>query len=186
MSIYRFASDVLFSLLLPKETSLIAVLSTLLLFCLCAVAPLSCIQADETSISIIIPRAYHAGLIGSSGKYAIRLEEKYGVKITFPKNDREGSDQKPDEVLIRGGKKGVASAKAELMEAADYEKETGQSLTFTIPSRAVARVLGKAGSQINEIKEETDAQIDVEKADSSTPTTNITYVTDVSSRFIVV
>ena len=130
--------------------------------------------ADETSISVTIPRKFHSGLIGSSGKYAIRLEEKYGVKITFPKADREGSDQKPDEVLIRGGKKGVAAAKQELVEAADYEKETGQTITFTIPSRAVARVLGKAGSQINEIKEETDTQIDVDKADSSTPTTSIT------------
>lgn len=59
-------------------------------------------------------------------------------------------------------------------QAAEYEKETGQTITFTIPSRAVARVLGKAGSQINEIKEETDTQIDVDKADSSTPTTSIT------------
>ncbi|KAL7415309.1 hypothetical protein BDY24DRAFT_382512 [Mrakia frigida] len=130
--------------------------------------------ADETSISVTIPKKFHSGLIGSSGKYAIRLEEKYGVKITFPKADREGSDQKPDEVLIRGGKKGVASAKAELLEAAEYEKETGQTVSFTIPSRAVARVLGKAGSQITEIKEDTETQIDVEKADSSTPTTTIT------------
>lgn len=134
-------------------------------------------QADETSISVIISRKFHASLIGSSGKYAIRLEEKYGVKITFPR-DKEGSssDQKSDEVLIRGGKKGVASAKAELLEAVEYEKETGQSLTFTIPSRSVAKVLGRAGSQINEIKEETDAQIDVDKANSSSSETTITYV----------
>lgn len=130
--------------------------------------------ADETTISLTIPRKFHSGLIGSSGKYAIRLEERHGVKITFPKADRENSDQKPDEVIIRGGKKGVAAAKAELTEAAEYEKETGQTLTFTIPSRAVARVLGKAGSQITEIKEETGTQIDVDKADSSSPTTSIT------------
>ncbi|CDZ98263.1 Vigilin [Phaffia rhodozyma] len=130
--------------------------------------------ADETTISVVIPRKYHASLIGSSGKYAIRLEEKYGVKITFPR-DKE-SDQKSDEVLLRGGKKGVASAKAELLEAVEYEKETGQSLTFTIPSRAVAKVLGKAGSQINEIKEETDAQIDVEKAEGGAKETTITVL----------
>jgi hypothetical protein len=127
--------------------------------------------ADETTLTLVIPKKFHPALIGSSGKYAIRLEEKYAVKITFP---RENSDQKPDEVLVRGGKKGVASAKAELLEAVEYEKETGQTATFSIPSRAVAKVLGKAGSQINQIKAETDAIIDIDKADASTPTTNIT------------
>lgn len=127
--------------------------------------------ADETTVSIVIPKKFHPSLIGSSGKYAIRLEEKYAVKITFP---RDGTDQKSDEVIVRGGKKGVASAKAELLEAVEYEKETGQTISFAIPSRAVAKVLGKGGVQINQIKTETDAQIDVDKADSSTPTTTIT------------
>lgn len=69
---------------------------------------------------VIIKRALHPALIGSSGKYAIRLEEKYAVKITFPRDAKDGeeskSNQKPDEVIIRGGKKGVAGAKAELVE----------------------------------------------------------------------
>lgn len=66
----------------------------------------------------------------ANGKYVIRLEEKHSVKITFPRetrdNDDTGSDEakfarpreslKPDEVLLKGGKKGVASAKAEIME----------------------------------------------------------------------
>lgn len=75
-----------------------------------------------------IPRQYHSGLIGSSGKYVIRLEEKYGVKITFAREPTEDAQDtngtgprarenlKADEVLIKGGKKGVASAKTELLE----------------------------------------------------------------------
>jgi len=49
------------------------------------------------------------------------MEERYGVKITFPRhssdNEGRGREQlKPNEVLVKGGKKGVADAKAELLE----------------------------------------------------------------------
>jgi predicted PilT family ATPase len=79
--------------------------------------------ADETSEILKIPNQYHSSLIGQSGKYAIRLEDKYAVKITFPRQGAENGENKTreplkqDEVLIKGGKKGVAGAKAELLEA---------------------------------------------------------------------
>lgn len=73
-----------------------------------------------------IPSQYHSSLIGQNGKYAIRLEEKYSVKITFPRQSAENGEGKtreqlkPDEVLIKGGKKGVAAAKSELMDASPF------------------------------------------------------------------
>ncbi|QRV79572.1 Vigilin 1 [Ceratobasidium sp. AG-Ba] len=130
--------------------------------------------ADETTEIIKIPHSYHSGLIGSAGKYVNRLEEKYGVKINFGDGDesrsgrnREAASLKPDEVMIKGGKKGVSQAKSELVEAFEYEKENNQTVEFTVPSRAVARILGKGGVQITEIKDETGTQIDVEKSDST-------------------
>jgi predicted PilT family ATPase len=85
--------------------------------------------ADEVFETIKIPNQYHSALIGQGGKYAIRLEEKYGVKITFPRQGENGEGRtretlKPDEVLIKGGKKGVSQTKAELLEA---------SILFTSP-----------------------------------------------------
>ena len=82
--------------------------------------------ADETSEVLKIPHQYHSSLIGQSGKYVIRLEDKYGVKITFPREssaDGEGKTRevlKADEVLVKGGRKGVAGAKQELMEVSRY------------------------------------------------------------------
>lgn len=79
-------------------------------------------QADETSEILKIPHQFHSSLIGQSGKYVIRLEEKYAVKITFPRESQENGEGKTreslktDEVLIKGGRKGVASAKSELLE----------------------------------------------------------------------
>ncbi|KAJ3513316.1 hypothetical protein NLJ89_g3016 [Agrocybe chaxingu] len=125
--------------------------------------------ADETSEILKIPAQYHSSLIGQSGKYAIRLEDKYAVKITFPRQSSEGGEGKtreqlkPDEVLIKGGKKGVAGAKSELLEAVEFEKESNNVLKFNVPTRAVARILGRGGASINEIKDDTGAQIDVDK-----------------------
>jgi predicted PilT family ATPase len=78
-------------------------------------------MADETFETIKVPVQYHSALIGQGGKYATRLEEKYGVKITFPRHGESGEGRtreplKNDEVLIKGGKKGVAQAKAELLD----------------------------------------------------------------------
>ncbi|KIK09901.1 hypothetical protein K443DRAFT_671215 [Laccaria amethystina LaAM-08-1] len=136
--------------------------------------------ADEISEILKIPAQYHSSLIGQSGKYAIRLEEKYSVKITFPRQsaDFEGKTReqlKSDEVLVKGGKKGVAGAKSELLEAVEFEKESNNVLKFTVPTRSVARILGRGGASINEIKDETDAQIDIDKSpEDGGNTTNVT------------
>ncbi|KAF8441452.1 hypothetical protein L210DRAFT_1055834 [Boletus edulis BED1] len=136
--------------------------------------------ADETSETLRIPPQFHASLIGHGGKYAIRLEEKYGVKITFPRGSPENGETrtreplKPDEVFVKGGKRGVAGAKSELLEALEFEKESNNLLKFTVPTRAVARILGKGGASINEIKDDTGAQIDIDKAmDDNSTVTNI-------------
>ncbi|KAJ7163606.1 hypothetical protein C8R43DRAFT_1171840 [Mycena crocata] len=136
--------------------------------------------ADETSEVLKIPSQYHSSLIGQSGKYAIRLEDKYSVKITFPRQSAENGEGKTrevlkaDEVLVKGGKKGVAGAKSELLEAVEFEKESNNVLKFTVPNRAVARILGRGGASINEIKDATEAQIDVDKASDDAALTNIT------------
>ena len=132
-------------------------------------------QADETSEILKIPNQYHSSLIGQGGKYVIRLEEKYNVKITFPREsaDGEGKTREPlkaDEVFVKGGKKGVAAAKAELVDAFEFEKESNNVIKFTVPTRCIPRILGRGGASINEIKDETQSQIDVEKGTDDTTT----------------
>ncbi|TXT10874.1 hypothetical protein VHUM_02379 [Vanrija humicola] len=124
---------------------------------------------DETTEVVKIKREIQPALIGSGGKYAIRLEEKYGVKLSFPrdnkdKDSKDAKDAKSDEVTIRGGKKGVAAAKAELLEAAAFE----------VPSKAVAMIVGKQGATINGIKDDTGAQIDIDKSAGKDDKTTIT------------
>lgn len=60
-------------------------------------------------------------------------------------------------------------------QAVEFEKESNNTLKFTVPTRAVARILGKGGASIIEIKDTTDAQIDIDKpSDDSAVTTNVT------------
>jgi predicted PilT family ATPase len=81
--------------------------------------------ADQVTISLKVPKEFHRFLIGPSGRYVKKLEDKYNVFIKFPKSNR-GDDSpagNPDEITVRGGKKDAASAKEELMELYEYEKE---------------------------------------------------------------
>ncbi|OWZ35904.1 hypothetical protein C349_05122 [Cryptococcus neoformans var. grubii Br795] len=130
---------------------------------------------DETTEVLSIKRAIQPALIGAGGKYAIRLEEKYGVKLSFPRDSKDKeSGANPDQVTIRGGRKGVAAVKAELLEAAAFETESRQEATFKVPSKAVAQIVGKGGATINAIKNDTGAQIDIEREGGEDKQTTIT------------
>lgn len=54
----------------------------------------------------------------------------------------------------------------------EFEKESNNSITFTVPTKSIPRILGRAGASINDIKAESGAQIDVVK--STEETTQIT------------
>lgn len=47
-------------------------------------------------------------------------------------------------------------------------------MKFTVPTRSVARILGRGGASINEIKDDTGAQIDVDKGTDDGVVTHIT------------
>lgn len=77
--------------------------------------------ADQVTLTINVPKAYHRYLIGPNGRYVRKLEDKYNVFVKFP---RSGSSEKEEEAItIRGRKKDTASAKDELLELYEYEKE---------------------------------------------------------------
>ncbi|GAO47518.1 hypothetical protein G7K_1723-t1 [Saitoella complicata NRRL Y-17804] len=126
---------------------------------------------DETIYRLAIPFKYHRALIGQAGKFVKRLEEKYTVRINFPRdNDEEGEQQftdrpaSKDEIVVKGGKKTAGQARDELMELYEYEKEHGFTETVNVPARAISRIVGREGAKINELKDETDTRIDIDHA----------------------
>lgn len=112
--------------------------------------------ADETLVRLRIESQYHRRMIGPSGVYINRLQDKYDVKIRFPTVDNVTSTfadapKNKDEVTIKGPSRGVAKAEEELKELYQFEKENGFKETIKIPTKAIARVIGKSGETINDI-----------------------------------
>lgn len=137
--------------------------------------------ADETTTTIKIPAHLHASMIGQGGKYVSRLQDTYAVRINFPRdaaaangeNGRARTEQKPDEVIIKGGKKGVEQAKQELVELLAYEQENNNVAEVPVSSKAIPRILGKAGANVNQLREDTGAQVDVDRDDDDKDVTTI-------------
>ena len=61
-----------------------------------------------------------------------------------------------------------------IFQAVEFEKESNNVVKFTVPTKSVARILGRGVSNINEIKDETGAQIDVDKFNEDPQITTIT------------
>ncbi|WFC95639.1 hypothetical protein MBRA1_002291 [Malassezia brasiliensis] len=117
--------------------------------------------ADEQTAIVEVPAALVGVVIGPGGKYVSRLQDKYDVHIHFPAE--RGRDA--GHVSVRGSKKGVAGARAEILELVAYEQETSHTDTLHVPPAAVPRVLGRAGATINQLRLDTGAQIDLERKD---------------------
>ncbi|KAG5462489.1 MAG: hypothetical protein BJ554DRAFT_4920, partial [Olpidium bornovanus] len=118
-------------------------------------------------------------------RYVLRLQEKYGVFVRFPKaSNREAGDtaerdenEDADTVIVKGGKKGVQAAKQELLELMEYEVNSNSLFAatsanfsspksfnveeFTIPARHLPHVVGRSGAKVTEIKDEFDVRVDL-------------------------
>ncbi|ORZ35032.1 hypothetical protein BCR44DRAFT_53717 [Catenaria anguillulae PL171] len=114
--------------------------------------------ADFTNSVVKVPNEYHGKIIGEKGKYVKRLEEKYAVRIDFP---RSGSNEDQNAIAVRGGRKGVKEAVAEIVELYEYEKANNYSETLSIPAFVVSTLVGKGGARITQLKQLTGAKIDL-------------------------
>lgn len=135
--------------------------------------------ADEASHTLKIEPKYHSELIGSAGGQINRLQTRYKVLIFFPrssKNTREddgaadaASDaggkprrqQAPDEVIIRGPKKGADEAREEILTLYQYLKDHSFSATLSMQSKQIPTLIGKGGSALDALRQETGARITI-------------------------
>ncbi|ODQ64417.1 hypothetical protein NADFUDRAFT_83891 [Nadsonia fulvescens var. elongata DSM 6958] len=127
--------------------------------------------ADIVVLRLSIPSEYHAMLIGSGGKLVKRLEDKYKVRINFFASNGKGNNgssdiftdrpKTKDEVVVVGPSKGATKSKEELMDLFAYEKDNNQTKTLVVPIKSLARIIGKGGELINEIKDNSNTRIDI-------------------------
>lgn len=134
--------------------------------------------ADEVTHVLKIEPKFHRELIGAQGSTINRLQTRYNVLIFFPRVAKSGHDdesvtdagseagkgrrhQAPDEVTIRGPKKGADEAREELMTLYLYLKDNAHTATITVQQKQVPYLIGQGGSAMDALRQQTGAKIDI-------------------------
>ncbi|PHH80063.1 hypothetical protein CDD82_1995 [Ophiocordyceps australis] len=131
--------------------------------------------ADETTHVLKVDPKYHRELIGSQGSQINRLQTRYKVLIFFPRSSKASDEQSstasevrskhhqqaPDEVVIRGPKKGADEARDELFSLHRYLEEHSATATVPVQQKQVGSLIGQGGAALDELRQITGARIDV-------------------------
>jgi polyribonucleotide nucleotidyltransferase len=137
--------------------------------------------ADETTHVLKIDPNFHRELIGPQGSQINRLQTRYKVHIFFPrsakanaKDDDSNADaaseaggksrrsqQAPDEVIIRGPKKGADEARDEILSLLLYLKDNSFTSTISVQQKQLPSLIGSGGSGMEQLRQQTGAKIDI-------------------------
>ena len=142
--------------------------------------------ADEATYVLKIEPQFHGELIGAQGTQINRLQTRYNVQIHFPrsarpvKDDQSNADaasetgrrggrpqQEPDEVIVKGPKKGADGARDELLSLLQYRKDNSHTATVSVQQSQVPSLIGQRGSGMDELRTLTGAKITVPNARDS-------------------
>ena len=149
--------------------------------------------ADEATYTLKVDPKYHRELIGAGGAQTNRLQTRYKVQIHFPRSakplkddqsnidaaseaGRRGGrrDQEPDEVVVKGPKKGADEARDEILSLLQYLKDNSNVATVSVQGSQIPSLIGQRGTGMDEIRQSSGARIDIPNArDSSDPTARV-------------
>ncbi|KAL8417933.1 hypothetical protein RB594_001519 [Gaeumannomyces avenae] len=136
--------------------------------------------ADEMTHVLKIDPKFHRELIGTQGSQINRLQTRYKVLIFFPRSAKPAKDdddsaadatsdagakqrrqQAPDEVLIRGPKKGADEARDEILSLVQYSRDHSYTATVPVQQKQLPHFIGSGGSVMDALRTETGAKIDI-------------------------
>lgn len=131
---------------------------------------------DEAEYHLNIPAQYHRDLIGPQGTQVNRLQERYGVRVNFPRSNKPSDDgaseavdtpagkrnnELPHEVIIKGPSRGADACREELLSLLQYVKDNSFSATVSVAQSQLPSLIGAGGKEMELLRLETGAQIDV-------------------------
>ncbi|KAF2463809.1 RNA binding effector protein-like protein Scp160 [Lindgomyces ingoldianus] len=132
---------------------------------------------DEATHTLKIKSQYHRDLIGAKGSQVNRLQDRYNVRINFPRTTNHANDddaateggasqknfrsQGPDEVVIRGPRKGADEARDELLNLLQWTIDNSYSDTVSVAQSQVPSLIGSGGREMENLRLATGCQIDV-------------------------
>ena len=142
-------------------------------------------QEDEATHTLKIRNQFHRDLVGKDGNQVKRLQERYHVRVMFPRinavpspenqsladGENEAaaipksrrSVQAPDEVVIRGPRRGADEAREELLSLYQYIQDNSHTSTISVSKDFVPGLIGQGGRDITNLRMTTGAQVDVPK-----------------------
>jgi polyribonucleotide nucleotidyltransferase len=139
---------------------------------------------DEATHTLKIKPQYHRDLIGAKGSQVNRLQDRYNVRINFPRSNHNDDDaaadggasqrnfrnQAADEVTIRGPRRGADEARDELLNLLQWTTDNSHTDVVSVAQNQVPQLIGTGGREMENLRLSTGCQIDVpgaRDADSS-------------------
>ncbi|KAL8675110.1 MAG: hypothetical protein Q9168_000481 [Polycauliona sp. 1 TL-2023] len=136
---------------------------------------------DETLHVLKIQPQYHRDMIGAKGAQVHRLQDRYNVRVQFPRTAANTSDdrsiadgaseaggvrvhrpnQAPDEVIIRGPKRGADEARDELLNLLQWTIDNSHTSIVSVAQSQLPSLIGQGGREMESARLATGAQIDV-------------------------
>ena len=132
---------------------------------------------DEVTHVVKVKPQYHGDLIGSKGTQVRRLQDRYNVRINFPKalnedttdlvNENGGISHRgsrssaADEVTVRGSKRGADEAREELLNLLQWTIDNSHTATISIAQEHLPYLIGHGGREMDKLRVATGAQVDV-------------------------
>ncbi|KAG9242797.1 RNA binding effector protein [Calycina marina] len=136
--------------------------------------------ADEATHTVLIDSKFHREVIGQGGVTINKLQKKHNVQIHFPrqarpvKDDQSNGDavsdaekkssrrdQAPNEVIIKGPKKGADAAREEILDLIQYLKDNDHTATVSVQQAQLPSLIGSGGKYMDELRATTGARIDI-------------------------
>ena len=136
---------------------------------------------DEATLVIKIDPKYHGMLVGRNGETLQKIQRKVNdeVRIDFPRtskgrddasdaaSDVGGSRQANDEVRIRGPRAKAEKVRDELLDLRQYYEDNSHSASVTVAQAQLPSLIGKKGSEMEKLRQDTGAQIEVPSRDDN-------------------
>jgi phosphate starvation-inducible protein PhoH len=132
---------------------------------------------DETTHVIKVKPQFHRDLIGQKGTQVNRLQDRYNVRVNFPRNTPAGDDDKSeigsvrnvrnqaaDEVVIKGPKRGADEAREELLNLLQYVMDNSNVETLSVQQAQIPSLIGAGGREMDQLRLQTGCQIDIPNA----------------------
>ncbi|KAL2870797.1 putative RNA binding effector protein Scp160 [Aspergillus lucknowensis] len=135
---------------------------------------------DETTHILKVPAQYHRELIGQKGSQVNRLQDRYSVRVQFPRaavisDDQSIADtsseagsvrthrfqQAADEVIVKGPSKGADAARDEILSLLQWVVDHSHSAAVSVAQSQIPSLIGQRGREMDKLRADTGAQIDV-------------------------